>query len=193
MPWPSFSAPKANHAPLLSTMPAGVDAEVDEFPGAGNARAPDDVELGFAEGRGHRVLDHLHAGKGAVGFFLVLEGLDLADVEAHGGVELERVAAGGRLRAAVARRRRPSYAQLVDEDARRCGTCGWCRSACGGRGTSGGPCRADVRCRPSSPSSSAWGTRAATESMTTRSTAPERTSAVGRFPGPARPWSGCET
>ena len=41
---------------------------------------------------------------------------------------------------------------------------------------------ADLR-SPIAPSSSVWGIRAATESMTTRSTAPERDQHVGDFKG----------
>ena len=68
----------------------------------------------------HLVLDHFDAGLVADDFFAGLDGADAADVEAHRGVELERVAAGGGLR--VAEHHADLHADLVDEDDHGVGT-----------------------------------------------------------------------
>jgi hypothetical protein len=65
-------------------------------------------------GGGHLVLDDLDAGAVADDLFAVLDRADPADVEPHRGVELERVAAGGGLRAAE--HDADLHAELVDED-----------------------------------------------------------------------------
>src|SRR5699024_5741507 len=75
----------------------GLDAEVDQAAFPGDALAVDDVELGLLEGRCHLVLDHLDARAVAHAGGAVLEGLDATDVEADGGVELQRLATGGGL------------------------------------------------------------------------------------------------
>src|SRR5262245_33245392 len=72
-------------------------ADIDDFAVAGDAGAVQDLELRFAERRRDLVLHDLDAGLVADDFLAVLEGADAADVQAHRGVELERVAAGGRL------------------------------------------------------------------------------------------------
>ena len=54
-------------------------------------------------------------------FIAVLDGADLADVQAHGGVELQGVAAGGGL--GVAEHHPDLHADLVDEDHRGHGSC----------------------------------------------------------------------
>ncbi len=97
------------------------DAEIDHVARARDALAVEDVELDLAERRRHLVLDHLHAravaddgrvlAAGDRGF---LDGADAADVEPHARVELERVAAGGRLGAAE--HDADLHADLVDED-----------------------------------------------------------------------------
>src|SRR5699024_1860921 len=79
---------------------AVLDTEVQQTAYTGDAHAVEDVELGLLEGRGHLVLDDLDPGAVADRVGAGLEGLDAADVHAHGGVELERLAAGGGLRAA---------------------------------------------------------------------------------------------
>src|SRR5690606_22244990 len=88
--------------------------EVDDLALAGNARAIHDLELRLAEWRGDLVLDHLHAGLVAHHFFAVLDGADAADVEAHRGVELQGIAAGGGFGAAE--HHADLHADLVDED-----------------------------------------------------------------------------
>ena len=99
---------------------ARVHAEIDEFARAGNAEAPDDIEFGLPEGRGHLVFDHLDPRQGAVRLVLVLEGLDFADIQAHRAVELEGVAACRGFRASVAGHA-DLHADLVDEDDGRAG------------------------------------------------------------------------
>ena len=73
-------------------------------------------------------------------------------------------------------------AQLVDEDGHGVGLGDDAGQLAQSLGHQPG-LQAHVACRPSSPSISAWGTRAATESMTTMSMAPERTSASADFQG----------
>ena len=77
-----------------------------------------DVELDLLEGRGDLVLDHLHAGLVADHFVAVLDRADAADVEAHRGIEFQRIAAGGGFR--IAEHDADLHADLVDEDARWC-------------------------------------------------------------------------
>src|SRR5690606_5861532 len=74
---------------------AGLDAQIEQFAGLGDAFAIHDVELDLAEGRGQLVLDHFYPGLVAHDLLAVLEGADAADVEADRGIELERVAARG--------------------------------------------------------------------------------------------------
>ena len=62
-------------------------------PGQFTPGAVHDLELGLAERRGDLVLDHLHPGLGADRHVAVLHHADLADVQPHAGVELQRVAA----------------------------------------------------------------------------------------------------
>jgi hypothetical protein len=118
----------------------------------------------------------------------VLDGGNAADIDAHRGVELERAAAGGGL--GVAEHDADLLADLVDENERVRDfetVPVSLRSAC------------DMRraCRPMwespiSPSSSALGTSAATESTTSTSMAPERTRA-SVISSACSPESGCET
>ena len=89
-------------------------AELDDLALAGDALAVHDLELRLAERRRHLVLHHLDAGHVADDFLAVLDRADAADVEAHRGVELQRVAAGGGLR--VAEHHADLHADLVDED-----------------------------------------------------------------------------
>ncbi len=89
-------------------------AHVDQAALAADALAVEDVELGLLEGRRDLVLDHLAAGAVADRFRAVLEGLDAADVDAHGGVELQRAATGRGLRRAE--HHADLLAELVDED-----------------------------------------------------------------------------
>ena len=96
---------------------AALGAEVDEVALAADALAVEDVELDLAERRRHLVLHDLHARAVADDLLAVLDRADAADVEAHGRVELERVAAGRRLR--VAEHDADLHADLVDEDDQR--------------------------------------------------------------------------
>ncbi|MPM55051.1 hypothetical protein SDC9_101836 [bioreactor metagenome] len=93
-----------------------LDAHVDQRPLTADALAVDDVELGLLERRGHLVLDDLHPGTVADHPGAVLQRLDPPDVEADGGVELQRPATGGGL--GVAEHHADLLAQLVDEDRR---------------------------------------------------------------------------
>jgi hypothetical protein len=83
-------------------------------PSLGDALAVHDVELDLLERRRHLVLDHLDAGLVADHLVALLDRADAADVEAHRGVELQRVAAGGGLGAAE--HHADLHADLVDED-----------------------------------------------------------------------------
>src|SRR5688572_5338440 len=89
-------------------------ADVDDLTVAGDAGPVKDLELGFAERRRYLVLDDLDAGLVADDFLAVLQRADAADVQPHGSVELERVAAGGGFR--VAEHHADLHADLVDED-----------------------------------------------------------------------------
>ena len=93
----------------------GGDAEVEQRALAGDALAVHDVELGLLERRRHLVLDDLDAHPVADGIGALFEGLDAADVEPDGGVELERLAARRGL--GVAEHDADLLAQLVGEDA----------------------------------------------------------------------------
>jgi hypothetical protein len=95
------------------------DPEFDDFTGAGNAFAVKNVENGFAEGRGNLVLDDLDLGFVTNHFVTALDRADATDVEADGGVELERVAAGGGFRRAE--HDADLHPDLVDEDHQRIG------------------------------------------------------------------------
>src|SRR5690606_19573667 len=93
---------------------AVLDAHVDERALLGDAVPVEDVELGLLERRRDLVLDDLDPGAVADRVAAVLEGLDAAHVQAHRGVELQRLAAGGGLRRAE--HDADLLAQLVDED-----------------------------------------------------------------------------
>ena len=70
--------------------------------------------MGQLEGRGHLVLHHLDLGLVADHLVALLDRAGAADVQAHRGVELEGVTAGGGLRAAE--HDADLHADLVDED-----------------------------------------------------------------------------
>ena len=95
-----------------------LEGEIEQRADGGDALVVHDVELGLGEGRRDLVLHHLHAGAvagdGAVG---LLDRADAADVAAHAGVELERLAAGRRL--GVAEHDADFLADLVGENAAR--------------------------------------------------------------------------
>src|SRR6218665_1398019 len=77
----------------------GVHAHVDQFPLAADALAVQDLGDHLLERRRQLVLDHLDLGLVADDLVALLDRADAADVEADGGVELQRVAAGGHFRA----------------------------------------------------------------------------------------------
>src|SRR5215470_14722019 len=88
--------------------------DVDKLALLRDAGAVEDVELDLPEWRRDLVLHHLHLGAAADHLVAVLDGPDAADVEAHRGVELERVATRGGL--GVAEHHADLHADLVDED-----------------------------------------------------------------------------
>ena len=92
---------------------ADLIAPVDQLAFAAYAFAVEDVELGLAERRRHFVFNHFHAGFVAQDLVAFFNLADAADIEAHGGVELERVAAGGGFR--TAEHHADLHADLVDE------------------------------------------------------------------------------
>src|SRR5690606_8271999 len=94
--------------------------QLDQLAFAGDALAVQHFELGLLKRRRQLVLDHLDPGLVADDLVAALDGADATDVEAHRGVELERVAAGRGLRAAE--HHADLHADLVDEDHQRVGT-----------------------------------------------------------------------
>ena len=132
-----------------------------------------DVELGLAERRRDLVLDDLHAHPVADRLGALLEGLDAADVEPLRRIELERAAA--RLGLRRAEHHADLLADLVGEHAERVGAVQVAGQLAHGLAHHA-RLEADASGRPSAPSSSAFGVSAATESIATTSTAPERIS-----------------
>src|SRR6185436_1314585 len=96
-----------------------LDADVEELAGLGDAFAVADVELRLAEGCGHLVLDDLHLDARADHFLPFLDLVRAADIQTHGGVELEGPAAGGGLR--VAEHDTNFFTDLVNENHARFG------------------------------------------------------------------------
>ena len=92
---------------------ASLDRQIEQVSRAGNPFAVHDVELRHAEWRRQLVLHHLHARASPDHPVGVLDGSNAPDVDAHGRVELQRPAAGGRFR--VAEHHADLLAQLVDE------------------------------------------------------------------------------
>ena len=92
----------------------GRHAHVDDLAFAADAFAKQNVELSCLERWRHLVLDHLDLGFVADGFVTLLDGAGAADVQAHRGVELQRVTTGGGFRAAE--HHADLHADLVDED-----------------------------------------------------------------------------
>src|SRR6266404_316143 len=91
-----------------------VHAEVDEVAFAGDTFAVENVEFGFAEGRGDFVFYDFGASAGADDAVAVLDGLNATNVNAHGGVKLQGAAAGGGFR--IAKHDANFFPDLVDED-----------------------------------------------------------------------------
>src|SRR5690606_27493722 len=73
-----------------------------------------EVEFNAAEGRGYFVLDDFHAMPPSDHLLAFFDLRDAANVEAHGGVELQRLAARRRFR--VAEHDAYLHADLVDEN-----------------------------------------------------------------------------
>src|SRR5690606_9877365 len=172
-------------------------AEIDDLALARDAVAVQDLELARAERRRDLVLHDLHAGLVAEHLVALLDRADAANVEPHGRIELQRVAARRRLRAAE--HHADLHADLVDEDheavraldvrrelAQRLRFAVSLRSADASSRAGRPTCES-----PISPSISALGVSAATESTMITSTAPERTS-MSVISSACSPVSGCE-
>src|SRR5690606_29717994 len=76
----------------------GIHAHVDDLALAADALAVEDLGDDLLERRRHLVLDHLDLGLVADDLVALLDRTDAADVQAHRGVELQRIAAGGGFR-----------------------------------------------------------------------------------------------
>src|SRR5262245_32806022 len=94
-----------------------VGADVDQLAFFGYTAAVQDIKLRFSERWGNLVLHDLDFGTVADDIFSLLHRAGTTNVEAHRGVELERVAAGSGLR--VAEHYADLHADLVDEDHQR--------------------------------------------------------------------------
>src|SRR5713101_4338624 len=94
-----------------------VSANVDQLPLLGHAATVEDVEFRFSEWWGNLILHDLDLGAAADHFLFLLHGAGAADVQAHRGIEFERVATAGGL--GVAENDADLHADLVDEDHQR--------------------------------------------------------------------------
>src|SRR5690606_40335745 len=94
----------------------GFHAHLDQFAFARDAFAIEDLGDHLLERRRQLVLDDLDPGLVADDLVALLDRADAADVQAHRGIELQRVAAGGGLRALAGHHHTDLHAQLVDED-----------------------------------------------------------------------------
>ena len=92
----------------------GFFRQIQQAAKGADAAPEENVEFGDPEGRRHLVLGHLHLGADAVFLGTAFEGLDPADVQTDRGIELERVATGGRFRVAIGHT--DLLAQLVEEN-----------------------------------------------------------------------------
>src|SRR5439155_16217617 len=95
-------------------------SEVDDFAIAGDAGSIENVELRFFERGCYFVLDDFHPRAAADDIVAFFQRSDAADIHAHGGVKLERVAASGGF--GVAEHDTNFHANLVDEDDHGLGT-----------------------------------------------------------------------
>src|SRR5450755_3900010 len=91
-------------------------ADLDQLAFSRYAAAIHDLKFGLAEWRRHLVLDDLDTRLRTDHFLAVLDRAGAADIKAHRGVELQCVAASGRLR--IAKHDPDLHADLVDEDDR---------------------------------------------------------------------------
>ena len=119
----SHVLPTEPSAALLDN--TGLDAHVDDFALAADALTVDDVKLGLAERWGDLVLDNLDPGLGTQDAFAILDVCQASDVEPDAAIELQGIAASGRLR--VAEQDAEFLPQLIDEDA--AGAC-FCNGGC---------------------------------------------------------------
>src|SRR5690606_25000722 len=94
----------------------GLHAQLDQLALAADALAVQDLGDDLLERRRHLVLDDLDAGLVADDLVALLDRADTADVQAHRGIELERVAAGSGFRTLARHHDADLVAQLVDED-----------------------------------------------------------------------------
>src|SRR5208282_1976141 len=88
-------------------------AQIEQVAFHGDAFAVHDVELGFPERRGHLVLHHFGPGAVADYHITVLQRGDPADVDAHGGVKLQRAAPRGGL--GIAEHHADFFANLINK------------------------------------------------------------------------------
>src|SRR5581483_4447890 len=110
----AFAAVAVPGAGLLDDLV--VAAHVDELALARDAFAVQDFGDDLLERRRELVLDDLDARLVADDFLALLDRTDAADVQAHRGVELERVAARRRFGTLPRHHDADLHAQLVDED-----------------------------------------------------------------------------
>jgi hypothetical protein len=185
-PWPMRWPSKENQAPDFSTMPA-LTPRSTSSPSLGDALAVHDVELDLAERRRDLVLDDLHAGLVADDLVALLDRADAADVEADRGVELQRVAAGGRLGEP---NMTPIFMRIWLMKMTMSSTWRSSRSACAAPGSSGGPAGRAAVAHLALDLGLRRQRRDRVDHET--STAPERTS-VSVISSACSPVSGCET
>ena len=95
------------------------NAQVEDLALTRGTFAIEDVELGALERRRDLVLDDLDASLVADDLVALLDGTGAADVQTHGGIELERVAAGSGL--GIAEHDADLHPDLVDENDQRVG------------------------------------------------------------------------
>ncbi len=94
-----------------------IDAEIHQLTRFRDPLREENVELRLFEGRRHLVFDHLHADTTADDFLPLFDGFDPADIQADRRVELECIAAGGRL--GIAEHYAELHADLIDKNDRR--------------------------------------------------------------------------
>src|SRR5580700_8106206 len=72
-----------------------IDGDIEQVAFAGDAFAVENVEFGFAEGRGNFVFYYFYAGARASDYVAFFDGGDAANVDADGGIKLQCAAARG--------------------------------------------------------------------------------------------------
>ena len=78
----------------------GFDAQVKQVTGAGNALTVHDIEFRVPEWRCHFIFHHFYPGPVARYLTARFDRLNAPDVQAHRGIEFQRIATARRLRAA---------------------------------------------------------------------------------------------